>query len=73
MQTCALRFIPAERSLKLGALPIGLAHRVKLLRNVAAGEFVTAADVALDGNLQAVRVRREMENEARQTAQIVTA
>jgi predicted homoserine dehydrogenase-like protein len=71
--TVYAKLIPAERSLKLGALPIGLAHRVKLLRNVAAGEFVTAADVALDGNLQAVRVRREMENEARQTAQIVTA
>jgi len=37
------------------------------VRNVAAGEFITAADVALDGNLQAVRVRREMENAARQT------
>ena len=56
------KLIPAARSLKLGALPIGLAHRVKLSRNVAAGEFVTAADVALDGNSQAVRVRREMEN-----------
>jgi len=71
--TVYAKLIPAARSLKLGALPIGLAHRVKLTRNVAAGEFVTAADVALDGNSQAVRVRREMENEARQTVQIVTA
>ena len=71
--TVYAKLIPAARSLKLGALPIGLAHRVKLMRNVAAGEFVTAADVALDGNLQAVRVRREMENEARQTVQILTA
>ena len=71
--TVYAKLIPAARSLKLGALPIGLAHRVKLLRNVAAGEFVTAADVALDGNLQAVRVRREMENEARQVTQVLTA
>src|SRR5580698_9362636 len=60
------KLIPAARSLKLGALPIGLAHHVKLLRNVAAGDFVTAADVALDDAAQAVRVRREMEREARQ-------
>jgi predicted homoserine dehydrogenase-like protein len=71
--TVYAKLIPAARSLKLGALPIGLAHRVKLLRSVAAGEFVTAADVALDGNLQAVRVRREMENEARQVTQVLTA
>ena len=71
--TVYAKLIPVARSLKLGALPIGLAHRVKLLRSVAAGEFVTAADVALDGNLQAVRVRREMENEARQVTQVLTA
>ena len=71
--TVYAKLIPAARSLELGALPIGLAHRVKLVRDVAAGEFVTAADVALDGNLQAVRVRREMENEARQVTQVLTA
>ena len=71
--TVYAKLIPAARSLALGALPIGLAHRVQLTRNVAAGEFVRAADVALGGNSQAVRVRREMENEARQTLQIVTA
>jgi predicted homoserine dehydrogenase-like protein len=59
------KLIPAARSLKLGALPIGLAHRVKLRRDIAAGDIVTAADVALDGNLQAVRIRREMESEMR--------
>jgi len=59
------KLIPAARSLKLGALPIGLAHRTKLIRDVAAGDVVTAAAVALDGNLQAVGIRREMESEAR--------
>jgi predicted homoserine dehydrogenase-like protein len=67
--TVYARLIPAARSLALGALPIGLAHRVKLVRDVAAGEFVTASDVVLDGNSQAVRVRRDMERQARPTTQ----
>jgi predicted homoserine dehydrogenase-like protein len=41
-------------------LPIGLAHRVKLTRDVAAGEILAAADVALDTSVEAVRIRREM-------------
>jgi predicted homoserine dehydrogenase-like protein len=64
--TVYAKLIPAARSLSLGALPIGLAHHVKLLRDVSAGEFVKASDVALDDNAQAVRVRREMEREARE-------
>ncbi|HXQ82598.1 MAG TPA: Gfo/Idh/MocA family oxidoreductase [Xanthobacteraceae bacterium] len=71
--TVYAKLIPAARSLSLGALPIGLAHRVKLLRNVAAGEFLTAADVAIDGNAQAVRIRREMEKEARQVGNVMAA
>jgi predicted homoserine dehydrogenase-like protein len=67
------KLIPAARSLKLGALPIGLAHHVKLLRDVAAGEFVTATDVALDDSSQAVRIRREMERLARQTTPAMAA
>ena len=57
------KLIPAARSLALGALPIGLAGGVKLRRDVAAGEFVKAGDVALDDASQAVRIRREMERE----------
>jgi len=71
--TVYAKLIPAARSLTLGALPIGLAHRVKLLRNVAAGEFLTAADVAIDGNTAAVRIRREMEKEARQVGNVMAA
>jgi predicted homoserine dehydrogenase-like protein len=62
--TVYARLIPAAKSLALGALPIGLAHHVKLTRAVAAGEILTNADVALDGNQHAVRVRREMERDA---------
>jgi predicted homoserine dehydrogenase-like protein len=67
------KLIPAARSQKLGALPIGLAHHVKLLRDVAAGAFVTAADVALDDTSQAVQIRRQMEREARQATTAVAA
>ncbi len=71
--TVYAKLIPAERSLKLGALPIGLAHHVKLNRNVAAGEILTAADVALDGNAQAVRIRRDMERQAQSITKIMAA
>jgi predicted homoserine dehydrogenase-like protein len=71
--TVYAKLIPAERSLKLGALPIGLAHHVKLNRDVAAGAILSAADVALDENSQAVRIRREMEHDARQSANAMAA
>ena len=34
------KLVPAERSLAEGALPIGLAHKVPLVRDIAAGEIV---------------------------------
>jgi len=71
--TVYAKLIPAARSLALGALPIGLASHVKLVRDVAAGDFVKASDVALDANAQAVRVRREMERQARLAGNILAA
>ena len=56
------KLMPAADSLALGALPIGLAHHVKLIRAVKAGGSVRWADVAADESEQAVRVRREMES-----------
>jgi len=53
--------VPAARSRALGALPIGLAHHVRLLRDVAEGAIVTRADVALDPASEPVRIRAEME------------
>jgi len=46
-----------------GAVPIGLAHGVKLERAVAAGGFLTKADVTLDANTPALRIRHAMEAE----------
>ena len=62
--TVYAKLIPATRSLERGALPIGLAHHVKLARDVAAGEILTAVDVTLNSSVEAVRLRREMEREA---------
>jgi predicted homoserine dehydrogenase-like protein len=71
--TVYAKLIPATRSLERGALPIGLAHHVKLTRDVAAGEILTAADVALDASVEAVRVRREMERETLASCAVVAA
>jgi len=54
------KLVPAERSLAEGALPIGLAHRVPLNRDVAAGAVVRWADVDVP-NSEVARVRRDME------------
>jgi predicted homoserine dehydrogenase-like protein len=54
------KLVPAERSLAEGALPIGLAHHVRLKRDIAAGDIVRWGDVEMPGS-EAVRARREME------------
>jgi len=43
------------------SLPLGLAHNVKLLKPIKAGQSLTYADVAMDESLTAVKLRREME------------
>jgi predicted homoserine dehydrogenase-like protein len=55
------KLMPAADSLAAGAIPIGLAHKVKLLRDVPAGRTVSWRDVAFDEDARAVRIRREME------------
>ena len=55
------KLMPAVVSRRLGGLPIGLAHKVKLTREIAAGKPVTWEDVAIESKSVAVRFRREME------------
>ena len=62
------KLFPAEVSLELGGLPLGLAHNVKLASPVAAGQPVRWSDVVYDANDPAVRVRREMEQTFAPTA-----
>ena len=54
------KLVPAERSLAESALPIGLAHKVELLRNIAAGELLRWSDVQMPES-EAVRARRDIE------------
>jgi len=55
------KLLPAATSLARGALPIGLAHGVRLKRTIAQGETIAWADVEYDQQNDAVRTRREME------------
>jgi predicted homoserine dehydrogenase-like protein len=57
------RLAPAQDSLAQGCLPLGLAHGWKVLKPVAAGQPVRWSDVAVDANVSAVRLRREMERD----------
>jgi predicted homoserine dehydrogenase-like protein len=57
------KLMPAVDSLAKGALPIGLAHKVKLVRDVAIGETVTWDHVAIDSGNTAAEFRRAMEAE----------
>jgi predicted homoserine dehydrogenase-like protein len=54
---------PADVSLEKGLLPLGLAHNVKLKRGIDQGAPIAWADVEIDANDNAVKVRREMELE----------
>jgi predicted homoserine dehydrogenase-like protein len=55
------KLMPAEASVAAGCLPLGLAHGWKMLRPVAAGQPLKWSDVAVDANVPAVKLRREME------------
>ena len=55
------KLMPAPDSLRIGGLPIGLANRVPLLRDVKAGQPVTWDDVRIDSIDSAYRYRRAME------------
>ena len=55
------KLMPAAASLAAGALPIGLAHRVKLKNDVAHGEVVRWSDVEVDANSDTIKTRKAME------------
>jgi predicted homoserine dehydrogenase-like protein len=55
------KLVPASVSLAAGALPLGLAHGIRLLGAIGQGEILRWSDVAVDETLTALRARREME------------
>jgi predicted homoserine dehydrogenase-like protein len=52
---------PAKISLDRGLLPLGLAHNIRLKRDISEGQGLKWADVDYDPNDSAVKFRREME------------
>jgi predicted homoserine dehydrogenase-like protein len=54
--------LPARKSLLAGALPIGLAHGIRVAKPIAAGQTIRWDDVAYNEEDEAVRFRREMED-----------
>ena len=55
------KLLPASTSARLGGLPLGLAHDIRLVRAVREGQSLTWADVAIDTSTKAYQLRREME------------
>ena len=55
------KVMPAEDSLRIGGLPLGLAHKVRLVNAVGAGQQVRWHDVEIDEDQGAVAFRRSME------------
>ena len=55
------KLMPAQMSLKAGALPIGLAHNVRLKNDIAHGAVVGWNDVEFDSASETIKARKAME------------
>ena len=55
------KLLPAATSKRIGGVPLGLAHGIKVVRPVAKGQPVTWQDVAMDTSIRAYKLRQEME------------
>jgi predicted homoserine dehydrogenase-like protein len=55
------KLMPAAASLAAGALPIGLAHRIKLKNDIKYGAVVRWSDVETDAGNDTIKTRRAME------------
>ena len=55
------KLLPAATSKKMGGVPLGLAHGVKVVRPVAKGQSLSWDDVAMDTTTHAYKIRHEME------------
>jgi len=58
------KVMPAQESLRIGGLPLGLAHKVRLINGIGTGDQVGWDDVEIDQNQPAVSFRRSMERAA---------
>ena len=55
------KLMPAEKSMEIEGLPIGLAHGLVLKKDIKQGQGLSWEDVEYSEKNQAVAVRREME------------
>ncbi len=55
------KLMPADKSLAMGGLPLGLAHDIKVLRPVKKGQSLCWDDVAVDTGTDAWRLRQDLE------------
>jgi len=56
------KLLPAATSKRMGGLPLGMAHSVKVIRPVTKGQSLCWDDVQMDPNTGAFKIRREMES-----------
>ncbi len=55
------KLLPADTSMRMGGLPLGLAHDIKVVRPVKKGQSLSWADVAIDTSTRAYAIRKELE------------
>jgi hypothetical protein len=55
------KLLPAQRSLAIGGLPLGLAHGIRLVRPVQKGQSLSWDDVAMDTTTRAYALRMELQ------------
>ena len=55
------KLLPANRSVSMGGLPLGLAHGIRVMRPVSKGQSLSWDDVEVDTSTSAYAIRREME------------
>ena len=55
------KLLPAQKSLAMGGLPLGLAHDIKVIRPVKKGQSLCWDDVAVDTSTHAYKIRQELE------------
>ncbi|MFM8609538.1 MAG: NAD(P)H-dependent oxidoreductase [Burkholderiaceae bacterium] len=55
------KLLPSDTSMRMGGLPLGLAHDIKVVRPVKKGMSLTWADVAIDTSTRAYAIRKELE------------
>ena len=57
------KLLPAQKSVAMGGLPLGLAHDIKVIRPVKKGQSLSWDDVTVDTSTHAYKIRQELESQ----------